>query len=305
MRSGDFDGAWALSDAELARRRGRERPDLPRHLQWIWDGTPLDGKRVLIRCYHGLGDTLQFIRYAPLVRAIAAEVIVWAPSTLLPLLQTVSGIDRLLPLHDGAPDVAYDVDVEVMELAYVFRSTPATIPRDVPYVHAPAADVPRPAVGLAWRGGDWDRRRSIPFACLTPLLSLDGITIVPLQLDLRPHELHPRLAPRQEVNTLHGTASLMRAVDLVITVDSMPAHLAGALGVPVWTLLPSDCDWRWMDGRDDSPWYPSMTLFRSTPESGWTEVLSRVTAALGDGANVQKRTISDCASTYRTLLRLV
>jgi hypothetical protein len=95
----------------------------PRHLQYIWDGTPLAGKRVLVRCYHGLGDTLQFIRYAPLIKTIAREVIVLAQPALLPLLRTMRGIDRLLPLHNGAPDVEYDVDVESMKLPHIFRTT--------------------------------------------------------------------------------------------------------------------------------------------------------------------------------------
>src|SRR3954471_10067735 len=110
MRRGDWERAWALSDSLLPIRAARSCAHLPRHLQYLWTGAPLRGKRVLVRCYHGLGDTLQFIRYAPLLRAIAAEVIVWAQPALLPLLRTVEGIDRLLPLHDGAPDVDYDVD---------------------------------------------------------------------------------------------------------------------------------------------------------------------------------------------------
>ncbi|MFL6248836.1 MAG: ADP-heptose--LPS heptosyltransferase [Thermoanaerobaculia bacterium] len=278
MRRGDFSRAWEITDADVRRRRGQPCWHLPRHLQWIWDGTPLDGKRVLIRCYHGLGDTLQFIRYAALVKQIAAEVIVWAPAALLPLLQTVEGIDRLLPLHDGSPEVEYDVDVEVMELAHVFRSTLDTLPRDIPYVHAPPAPPLRsPAIGLFWQGGDWDGSRSIRFEDLTPILET-GLSFVPLQRELT--ETHPSFVIREEVNTIHGTASLMRALDLVITVDSMPAHLAGALGIPVWTLLPAVNDWRWMENRDDSPWYPTMKLFRQETADDWTSVIRRVASSV-------------------------
>src|SRR3954447_16284072 len=109
MRRGAFAEAWKVSDASLRDRAGTTCSHLPRHEQWVWDGTPLDGRRVLVRCYHGLGDTLQFIRYAPLVRRIAAEVTVWAQPALIPLLRTVDGIDRILPLHDGACDAEYDV----------------------------------------------------------------------------------------------------------------------------------------------------------------------------------------------------
>jgi hypothetical protein len=171
MRSGDWSAAWRVSDHVLASHAGVPCWDRPRHEQWIWDGTPLDGKRVLVRCYHGLGDTLQFIRYAPLLRRSGAEAVFWAQPALIPLLGTVPGIGALLPLHDGEADVGYDVDVEIMELAHVFRSTPETLPADVPYLRVEAA--PRAAdgrlhVGVVWKAGDWDERRSVPAAMLAP-----------------------------------------------------------------------------------------------------------------------------------------
>ena len=113
MRRGDFAEAWKISDALLPTRATEDHQKLPRHFQKIWDGSSLAGKRVLVRCYHGLGDTIQFIRYAALLKEVAAEVIVWAQPSLIPLLRTVKGIDQLLPLHDGVPDVEYDVDVEL------------------------------------------------------------------------------------------------------------------------------------------------------------------------------------------------
>ena len=149
-RRGDFDAAWRASD-RILERAGHHDWTIPRHQQQIWDGSPLAGQRVLIRCYHGLGDTIQFVRYVPLVRALAREVIVWAQPALVPLLRTVSGIGRLLPLRDGTPEVDYDVDVEVMELAHVFRTTLETIPSVVPYLFADAAVLPgrdTPRIGL-------------------------------------------------------------------------------------------------------------------------------------------------------------
>jgi len=134
MRRGDFVAAWNISDVLLRMRRVEDQYQLERWRQSIWDGSAVAGKRVLVRCYHGLGDTIQFIRYAPLLKKIAAEVIVWAQPSLLPLLATVQGIDRLLPLHDGTPDVKCDVDVELGELPYVFRTTMETIPAEVPYL---------------------------------------------------------------------------------------------------------------------------------------------------------------------------
>jgi Glycosyltransferase family 9 (heptosyltransferase) len=283
MRQGEFEAAWVISDAVLRLRAGVPCWHLPRHLQHVWDGTPLAGRHVLVRCYHGLGDTIQFIRYMPRLKALATAVTVWAQPALLPLLRTMQGIDRLLPLHDETPDVAYDVDVEVMELPHVFRTTLATIPAEIPYFHVEPAPLPRQrqlAVGIAWRAGEWDARRSIPFSLLTPLWDVPGITWYVLQRG-------PGLAERRagcgilpRTGNLLEEARLIRALDLVISVDTMPAHLAGALGMPVWVLLPAQADWRWMNGRDYSPWYPSMWLCRQARGGAWKPVITRVAAAL-------------------------
>jgi hypothetical protein len=276
MRRGEFAGAWNISDASLRKRGGTPCWHLPRHEQWVWDGTPLNDKRVLIRCYHGLGDTLQFIRYLPLVQRIAKHVTVWGQPSLLPLLN-----GDVLPLHDGTVDCDYDVDVEVMELAHVFRSTLDTIPRDVPYIHVTPANVERNsklAVGIVWRSGDWDERRNVPFRLMELLADIDGVELFSLQRD--PDYYSDRITMLDGADDPLTTAQLMRAMDLVITIDSMPAHLAGALGVPTWTLLPTDADWRWMEDRDDSPWYPAMRLFRQQRAGDWHSVLERVRTVL-------------------------
>jgi len=282
MRRGRFEAAWEVS--ERARRFGPARPDpmLPRHLQTVWDGTPLAGRRVLVRCYHGLGDTLQFVRYLPLVKATAAEMTVWAQPELLPLLRTAAGIDRLLPLHDGAPQTRFDTDVELMELPFVLRTTLAGIPADIPYLHV--RPVPRPAgcgrvaVGLLWQSGDWDPRRSLPTAALAPLARVPQVEYYILQQGAARREIGFGVPSGAE--DLYNLARLMRGLDLVITVDTMAAHLAGALGVPVWTLLQRQADWRWLEGRDDSPWYPTMRLFRQERAGEWEPVVACVAAAL-------------------------
>ena len=283
MRRGDFAAAWEVSDAVLRGRAGTSCAHWPRHQQWVWNGEPVDGKRVLVRCYHGLGDTLQFIRYAERLGAVAREVAVWAQPELIPLLSTARGIGRLLPLHDGAPEAEFDVDVEVMELAHLFRDTPRTLPREVPYLHAAPAPVPRDggmAVGVVWRAGDWDERRSIPARLLARLAEVPGVTLHALQRGPGLAEWPAALGPVTGTDDVLATARVMRALDLVITVDSMPAHLAGALGVPVWTLLHSDPDWRWMEARDDSPWYPSMRLLRQERAGDWDGVIARAAALL-------------------------
>jgi len=283
MRRGDFAAAWRASDAILRAHAGVPCWHRPRHEQWVWDGTPLQGERVLVRCYHGLGDTLQFIRYLPMLKQVAAETVVWAQPALIPLLRSVDGIDRLEPLHDGPYHGEYDVDVEVMELAHVFRSTLETLPSRVPYVHADPAEIPRDdrlAVGLVWRAGDWDERRSIPIHLLSPLAQIPGVDLHVLQRGAALAECPACFGTRSGADDVLQAARVMRALDLVITVDSMPAHLAGALGVPVWTLLIDDADWRWMTGRDDSPWYPTMRLFRQPSPGDWPSVIRRVAAEL-------------------------
>ena len=285
MRCGNFAAAWEISDALLRRHAGVPCFHLPRHFQYIWDGTPLDGKRVLIRCYHGLGDTVQFIRFAPLVKAIAREVIVWAQPELLPLLRSVAGIDRLLPLHDGAPDVDYDIDLELMELPHVFRTTTETIPATIPYLQARPATLVNSAhdelnVGVVWRAaGDWEPERSIPTA-LIKRLAVPGVRLHVLQRGPVLAEWPDGLGVISGSDRVEEAASIIRALDLVISPDTFPAHLAGALGVPVWTLLPRPADWRWIEGRTDSPWYPTMRLFWQQRSGEWEPVIERVAAEL-------------------------
>src|SRR5436190_3538761 len=293
MRTGNFAAAWRICDRVLAGRRGETCVHLPRHLQWVWDGSPIDDRHVLVRCYHGLGDTIQFARYLPLLRERAREVTVWAQPRLIPLLETLNGGQRsgigdprsdltYLPLHDGDAGIHYDVDVEIMELPHVFRTTIDTLPASVPYLRvAPMSLVRtgRPAVGLVWRAGDWDAHRSMRFRELAPLLDFDADWYVLQGADT--------LGDRPTgFGTLAGTtdigeaAAAMRALDLVITIDSMAAHLGGALGTQVWTLLPYDPDWRWMRAREDSPWYPTMRLFRQSSPGDWTSVIARVAREL-------------------------
>jgi hypothetical protein len=283
MRRGDFAAAWRVSDALLSARHKEDHTKLPRHLQNIWDGRSVAGKRVLVRCYHGLGDTIHFIRYTALLKRVAANVIVWVQPTLIPLLRSVAGIDQLLPLHDGIPDVEYDVDLEVTELPYIFRTTLATVPADVPYVHVEPALLCNDArfkVGLIWQSGDWNEHRSIPFSEIQRLAQLPGIGWYILQRDA------PRAGWDGKFGTIAGgdnpldDARVMRGLDLVISVDTMTAHLSGALGQKTWTLLPLDADWRWLLKRDDSPWYPTMRLFRQEQEGKWDAVIDRAASEL-------------------------
>jgi hypothetical protein len=281
MRRGEFSAAWRVSDSLLRRYMAAPSSDihLPRHQQVIWNGASLAGKRVLVRCYHGLGDTIQFIRYAPLLKTVAAQVTVWAQPTLITLLSTACGIDRVIALHDGTPDCEYDADVEVMELPYVFRTTLETIPAAIPYFHVDVADIDdnKMKVGIVWRGGDWDPRRDVPVSLVTRLADVDRISFYVLQQDANESEQHDRFRMiLQKDGDALSTARIMRALDLVISVDSMPAHLAGSLGIPTWILLQEDADWRWMKNRNDSPWYPTMRLFRQWRAGDWEPVIAEI-----------------------------
>ena len=282
MRRGDFETAWKISDASLLTRRD-DQWRRPRWQQSVWNGSTVAGKRVLVRCYHGLGDTIQFIRYAALLKAVATEVIVWVQPTLIPLLRSVRGIDRLLPLHDGTPEVEYDVDVELSELAHVFRTTSENIPAEVPYIFVePAVLAAKEGlrVGLIWESGEWDTRRSIPFSEVRRLACVPGIEWHILQREPVRAGWDGTLGKISGGDNPLDDARVMRALDLVITVDTMTAHLAGAIGQRTWTLLPLESDWRWMERREDSPWYPTMRLFRQRAEGGWGRVIDEVSHGL-------------------------
>jgi hypothetical protein len=281
IRRGAWEDAWRVSDAVLRARGGAPGWHLPRHEQWVWDGTPVEGRRVLVRCYHGLGDTIMCARFLPALRARAAHVTLWVQPALLRLLARAPGVDALLPLHDGTPDVDYDVDVEVMELPHLLRATPASVAATVPYLDVPPAPRARDGrlhVGLVWESGDWNRaHRSVPPALLAPLGAAPGVVFHRLQ---RGAADAPGFGADGGSDDVYEAARAIRALDLVISIDSMAAHLAGAMGVPTWVLLAHDADWRWLEGRDDTPWYPTARLFRQPAPGEWAPVVDHVAARL-------------------------
>lgn len=280
MLVGNYEAAWEFSDRILQERKGKACWHLPRHQQFIWNGNSLENKVVLVRCYHGLGDTIQFIRYAPLLKKIAKRVIVWAQQPLMELLETVDGIDVLIPLHDGSPEVEYNADIEVMELPHYFRSTPDTIPASIPYIHTEPlmqrCDKQLFNVGITWKVSEWEQHRSIPFNYIKPLFNLPGIKMHVLQDNPAAAGWWQEFGEYTGPHSLPDFARIVKSLDLLITVDSMPAHLAGAQGVPVWVMLRQNVDWRWMANRNDSPWYPTARLFRQQEEGNWDPVIAKV-----------------------------
>ena len=271
MREARFAEAWALSDAVLAKRDPAQRDDpaVDYHLRWVWDGRALDGRDVLVRCYHGLGDTIQFARFLPLLAERAASVTLEVQPRLAGLFDGMPGIDAIVPFDPARPLPPRAADVEITELAFALRMPPGAAPP--PYLAAPPAALPPGTVGLCYDAGDWDRQRCVPPDLLAPLCArAPCVTLVPqpTTLDL----LNPAGCPFD----MEATASLVAGAALVVTVDTMIAHLAGAMGRPVWLLLKADPDWRWSPDSVESPWYPSMRLFVQPRPGDWGSVVERV-----------------------------
>ena len=287
---GDLSGGWVELDwRRLDRTSASSRPfDQP-----LWDGSHLGGRTVLLTAEQGLGDTLQFLRYAPLVAGRGGRVVVEVHPPLVDLARTVAGVaDVVAHGRGGLP--GFDVHCPLMTLPRVFNTTLESIPAAVPYVSAdparaaawadrlPPADG-RKRAGLVWAGNAKfanDRTRSLSPARLAPLSAVAGVRWVSLQLGATaapPLDLWDRTA---DLHDMADTAALIANLDVVVTVDTSVAHLAGAMGKPVWVLLPAVPDWRWLLGRTDSPWYPSARLFRQPEPGDWAGVVKAVVAAL-------------------------
>jgi hypothetical protein len=255
------------------------------------------GRRVLLFAEQGFGDTLQFLRYVPMVQAIAAEVVVEVQPALTRLAATLPGAPMVVGQGDPVP--AHDVAVPLLHLPWAFGTTPDTIPGGVPYLAADPAAVarwrarlgglPGLKVGLAWAGDPRpqdraahrvDRRRSMTLAALAPLGEVPGVSFMSLQMGAAAAQARPEgMVLHDWTGELHDfadTAGLMQALDLVITVDTACVHLAGALGRPVWMMNRFDSCWRWLRERADSPWYPTLRIFRQVAPGEWGAVVGEV-----------------------------
>ncbi len=293
MRRGDLAGAWTISDAVLAARdpARADDPALPYHQRWVWDGRPLEARHVLVRCYHGLGDTLHFVRLLAMLRPRVASITLELQSELLGLADQFAA-DRVIAFRPDAPAPAAAgvVAIELMELAHALRLTARDLPGRHPYLRADpaprASDFPAgPRIGLCWAAGGWDAERSVPLARLADALPRTG-TLISLQRGAAAEQALGDDAPGfvnpgERSTDIRATAALVASLDLVISVDTMIAHLAGALGQPTLLLLKHDADWRWMTGRDAQPWYPTLTRLRQTAPGDWTAPLAEVSARLG------------------------
>lgn len=301
MRRGDWESAWRATDRiELPRRARQHEPGFVRRPEQLrWDGTPLAGRSVLVRCEHGLGDTLQFMRFVPHLRAAHVHFLV--QPHLVQLLRDAPGLGDVRNYWTDDPAPEHDADIEVMELAYALRTTLPGLPPPYPHLleqlpgHADFSipDDERLRVGLLWSVSDWGHDRSVPLQALAPLFALDEVRFFSLQ---QGRAAHDRLLRQFDVDILsphtvaiEQAAAAMAAMDLVICADAMPAHLAGTLGRPTWVLLKHDADWRWMLDRDDSPWYPTLRLFRQPRPGDWDGVGRQVASSLRAVAQARQR----------------
>lgn len=284
MRAGEYEAAWAAAEDALAQRdpATRDDPSQPYHKRWVWDGRPFDGKHVLVRCYHGLGDTLQYARYLPLLAERAASVSLEVQPRLAALLQGSRDLARVIPFDPAAPAPPSQCDIEITELDFALRTPPTELP--APYLQASRAILPRGTVGLCYGAGDWDLQRSIPPELLAPLCRVAPcVTLMPERCELA--VLNPHGCPFDMV----ATAALVGACDLVITVDTMIAHLAGALGKPTWLLLKAEPDWRWSANEQTTAWYGATRLYTQPGAGQWLEVAAEVARNLAARARVAAR----------------
>lgn len=288
------------------RQPGRS-PSLPpaRLLPNLFDLGSISGRTVFLTHDEGLGDTLQFLRYAPLLAAEGARVIAWVPPELVRLLR---GMPEIAAVVGGAADLPnWDFHCPFISLPRAFGTALGSIPAEIPYVRPDPSlaaswarrlpDQPGQRVGLVWSGSPRpanrmanliDRRRSMSLSTLAPLAAVPDTSFVSLQMGAgamearnppRGWRLHD---PMGEVNDLADTAAIIAHLDVVVSVDTSVAHLAGAMGKPVFLLDRHDNCWRWLSGRTDSPWYPSLRIFRQARPGDWTQPVAEVVAALRD-----------------------
>jgi tetratricopeptide (TPR) repeat protein len=297
LQAGDYTHGWP--EYEWRWKRKSQLPRLMPKPQW--DGSALAGKTIFLWCEQGLGDAIMFARFAAQVKQRGGTVIQECPGHLLPLLSGLPGADQIVP--EGRPLPHFDVHCPLLSLPGLLGTTLDTVPTPLPYLQAQPARIERwagrlpadPAlrIGVVWQGNRrmaWDHFRSFPLACLEPVAKIKGVHLISLQKGYGAEQL-PRIQSRFAVQDLGpdldaeggaflDTAAIMSQLDLVITADTSAAHLAGALGVPVWLALSAVCDWRWLYTREDTPWYPTMRLFRQKQVGDWAAVFTRMAEEL-------------------------
>jgi tetratricopeptide (TPR) repeat protein len=302
---GDLSGGFAEYETrwKSAAFAGKPSATGPR-----WHGEDPRGKTILLTTEQGMGDVIQFIRYAPLIADRGARVFVSCAPELKPVIATVVGIDRIFTGGVGEKISDANWYAPIASLPHIFHTTVQTIPAEVPYVAAEADRVARWRerlaqddalnVGIVWAGTPLhqnDRARSCKLSDFSPLAAVEGVHWYSLQKGPAVKQLDTPPAGMKithlgdELHDFGDTAALLQCLDVLISVDTSVVHLGGALARPVWALLARGPDWRWMLDRDDSPWYPTLRLFRQTRSGEWGPVLERAAEALREFAGQQKK----------------
>ena len=284
--NGDFLEGWREYEYRWETVSHLRRRDYP---QTLWTGQNLAQRTIFIYQEQGSGDTLQFVRYLPMLVDQGARVILECAPSLHRLLRCLEKIECI---HPGAPVPSFDFHIPILSLPLAFGTTESTIPCGIPYLRPPAEtsrmwrdrlaeNAAERRVGICWAGNPQhvnDRNRSCRLSVLAPLGQMKGAIFYSLQKgEAAAQSRYPVAGMRildfsEELWDFADTAGLIENLDLVVTVDTAVAHLAGALGRPVWMLTPFDPDWRWLLMRNDSPWYPAMKLFRQTKRRNWSSV---------------------------------
>ena len=294
LLAGEWDAGWLAYECRFDHPAYTPLAPPPRCP--TWRGEPLEGRSILVMAEQGLGDVIQFARYAPLLKARGARVLLQCQPALRRLMGSLAGVDARVDSQAAPPDT--DLAVAVMSLPQRFQTRLHSIPAAVPYLQPALADVlawrrrlndlqDKPRVGLVWQGSPThgaDRYRSLPLAALDALADIDGVHFISLQRERQAEPVGP-MAARLIDHSAHlgdmaDMAALIANLDLVITVDTSVCHLAGAMARPVWVLLHAGPDFRWLMDREDSPWYPTARLFRQRRVNQWDEVMVRVREAL-------------------------
>jgi tetratricopeptide (TPR) repeat protein len=282
---GDFERGWKEHEWRLPIAY----PNNPRR----WDGGELNGKTILPYGEQEFGDVIQFVRYVPMVAEKGGRIIFVCHEKLIRLLASMPHIAQIVSLKQPTPP--FDVFCPLLSLPLALGTALHAIPANVPYLKSERPRLGKKPgvlrVGLAWAGNPehWDDlRRSIPLDQFAPLSAIPGIEFYSLQVGPAPRQANDSSAPlplidlTSELQDFADTATLIESLDLVITVDTVVAHLAGAMGKPVWVLLAAMPDWRWMLDRADSPWYPTMRLFRQESTGSWSHVIWRIADSLAE-----------------------
>lgn len=294
LHSGDLENGFIKYEARIK---------IPKHAAFFsyfqakprWEGEIFSGRRLLVHYEQGFGDIFQFVRYLPLVKARGGIVLFAAKKPLLRILETVAGIDYAVDADLITPD-AFDLSVPLMSLPRIFGTTLKTIPAPIPYIKPnlelttawqdKLSNIDNMKVGLVWAGNPKNRqglKRSCHLTALAKILSsLDNITYFSLQLGKTAAQINEVtgyltiLDYTDQIEDFADTAALIANLDLIISVDTAVAHLAGAIGKPVWLLLPYANEWRWLSDRQDTPWYPTMKLFRQPTPGDWQTPLQQI-----------------------------